>query len=152
SRLAAMDGIIEVLSRQKRWAEALSASFPVLQEYRPRLMQMVFRIAARFQQQKIVDELLANTTPEQQKDLWPILGEAMALTGVARDDIAKFLDEHPQDEVKLAILSGMIDRELDIQRAATLRLKVKDGIQKTHYSILKPEVRDNIDSVATTFF
>ncbi|HEU5081513.1 MAG TPA: hypothetical protein VFT72_20030 [Opitutaceae bacterium] len=150
TRLGALQSILEVLSRQKRWSEALS--FPVLDKDRPLLVASVFRIAARYDQQKIVDELLANTTAKDQALLWPILGEAMALNGTPRTAIAKLLDKHPQDAVKLAVLNGMITREIDIQRAAQLKLTIKDGIQKTHYSVLKLDVRDDVDSVAKTFF
>lgn len=150
SRLGAQVAILEVLSRQKRWSEALA--FPVLEEQKMLKLSTIFRVAARFQQEKLVDEFLANVLPDQKPQLWAIQGEAMALTGVPRDDIAKFLDEHPEDSVKLAILSGMIDREIGIQRAATLKEQVKDGIQKTHYSIMKLDVRDDVDSVAKTFF
>jgi hypothetical protein len=150
TRVATMQSIVEVLARQKRWSEAMI--FPVLDEHRTLRLATVFRVAARFQQKKTIEDLLKIATPAQQEVLWPILGEAMALNGTSREEIARFLDQHPTSSVRLAVLSGMIDREIDIQRAALLHLQQKDGIQKTHYSVLKLEVRDDVDAVAKTFF
>jgi hypothetical protein len=149
-RTAALESILEVLSRQQRWNEALS--FPVLDEHKPLLFTTVFRVAARYKQQKLVDELILNAAPAIKPLYWPILGEALALTGAPREEIAQFLDEHAEPNVRLAVLSGMVDREIAIQHAALLRLDVKKGIQKTHYSVLNPDVRDDIESVAKTFF
>jgi hypothetical protein len=47
----------------------------------------------------------------------------------------------------------MVRREIKIQRYAALRIPIKPiGLQLTHYSILHPEVRDDVDAVAKTFF
>lgn len=150
TRLDAFQSIIEVLSRQQRWNEALS--YPILDEYRPLLFTSVFRVAARYQQHKVVDQLIADATPEVKALYWPILGEAMALRGDNREDIALFLDEHAEPAVRLAVLSGMVDREIGIQRAALLRMKTDNGIPLTHEALLNLQVRDNIESVAKTFF
>ena len=149
ARLAAFARIIEVLARQQRWSEALI--FPILPQYRPLLLSNVFRIAARFNQVKVVNDLLANATPAEQAVLDPIQGEAMAIRGVPRADIAAFLDEHPQEPVRLAVLSGMIQRELKIRRAAALRLPL-NNVTLQGGSIEHPEVRDDVDAVAREFF
>ena len=47
----------------------------------------------------------------------------------------------------------MIERETQIRRRAALRLPVSpDGIDTTHYTLKKLDVRDDVDSVARTFF
>lgn len=148
-RLAAFARIIEVMSRQKRWAEALD--FPILAEHRPLLLGSVFRVAARFNQEKVVQELLENSTPAEKTVLFPLLGESLAIRGVPREEIAALLDEHPEDAVKLAILSGMTQRELKIQRAVALRIPLKNIILQGG-SLEQPDVRDDVDAVAHQFF
>jgi hypothetical protein len=148
-RLAAFARIIEVMSRQQRWAEALD--FPILTEYRPLLLGSVFRVAARFNQEKVVKGLLESATPAEKTVLFPLLGESLAIRGVPREDIAALLDEHPEDAVKLAILSGMTQRELKIQRAAALRIPLKNIILQGG-SLEQPDVRDDADAVARQFF
>jgi len=149
TRLAAFSRIIEVLARQQRWSEALI--FPILDEYRPLLLGTVFRVAARFNQTKVVNDMLNAATPAERTVLYPLLGEAIAVRGVPRTDIAAFLDEHPQDVVKLAVLRGMVQREIKIQRAAALRLPLKDVFLQDG-AIENPTVRDDVDVVAHQFF
>lgn len=149
TRLAAFARIIEVLARQQRWSEALI--FPILSPYRPLLLATVFRVAARFNQTKVVNGLLTNSTPAELAVLYPIHGEELAIRGVPRTDIAALLDEHPQDNVKLAVLSGMIQRELKIERAAALRLPLQ-GVLLQGGAVENPQVRDDVDAVARQFF
>ncbi len=149
TRLAAFARIIEVLARQQRWSEALI--FPILTQYRPLLLATVFRIAARFNQTKVVNNLLTNSTPAEQAVLYPIHGEELAIRGVPRTDIAALLDEHPQDVMKLAVLSGMIQREFKIQRAAALRMPLTSIVLQGG-ALENPEVRDDVDAVARQFF
>lgn len=149
TRLAAFARIIEVLSRRKRWGEALD--FPVLPEHRPLLLASVARIAVRFNQEKVVDDLLDTATPEEQAVLYPLLGNALAVRGVPRDEIAAFLDEHPGDDIKLSVFSGMTERESKIQRAGALRIPLKDVLIQGG-ALEEPEVRDDVDEVARQFF
>lgn len=149
-RIAAMQSIIEVLCRQKRWNEALA--FPVLDEQRVLLRTTVFQVAARYGEKKVMKELQAKAKPAELAGYWPILGEAMALNGLPRSEISTFITAHPEPEVRLAIFSAMATREIGIQRAATLRLQVKDSIPTTHYSLSKLSVRDDVEAVAKTFF
>lgn len=149
-RTAAMESIVEILCRQNRWNEALA--FPVLDRQRILLHATVFRVAARFNEQKVMKELLAKATPAEKAIYWPIQGEALALNGVPRNEIDRFIRDHPEAEVKQAIFSGMVSREIDIQRATTLHLSIKDSIPKTHYSVSKLAVRDDIDAVAQHYF
>ena len=148
-RLAAFSRIIEVLARQQRWSEALI--FPILPQYRALLLSSVFRVAARFDQTKIVHQLLGTSTPAEQAVLYPIQGEELAIRGVPRTEIVAFLDQHPQVAVKLAVLSGMIQRELRIRRAAALRLPLPSVFLQGG-SIENPQVRDDVDAVARQFF
>ncbi len=148
-RLAAFSSIIEVLSRQQRWSEALI--FPILPQYHYLLLTSMFRIAARFNQTKIIAELMADSTPAEKQELYPILGEAMAVRGVPRTTIVKFLNEHPTDAVRLAVLTGMCDRELQIRRAAALRIPLSDVLLQGG-RIEDPKVRDDVEAVAREFF
>ncbi len=150
ARLDALQSILEVLARQKRWSEALA--FPVRDQDRTLRLVTILKVAARYDQKKILDKLLTNAQPNEQAALWAPLGEAMALNGTPRSEIAKFLDKHDGEDVKFAILSAMVHREIGIQRAATLKLEIKDGVQETHDSLMNIDVRDDVDSVAHQFF
>jgi hypothetical protein len=148
-RRQAVVRIIEALSRQKRWNEALK--FPVLDSDRALKHATVFRIAARFEQQDLIKQLLAVTPKENLSQIHGILGEALALRGLPRTEIAALLDQDPSDVVKLAVLSGMIQREVQIQRSAALRLPA-DRIMLIGDALKRPEVRDDVNAVAKTFF
>lgn len=150
-RRAALASILEVLSRQQRWSEALI--FPVLAEDELLRLTTIFRIAAYYDQQDLVEELFTNTREDWIPSLIPIMGEAMVYLGQPREEIAAFLDEHPEPAVRHAIFAAMVEREIRIQRAALLRLDVEqDGVQTTHFSLLQPAVRDDVKTVAATFF
>ena len=149
ARLAAFADIIEVLSRQQRWAEA--QIFPILPEHQHLLQERMFRIAARFHQEKIAHQLLASASPTVQAALFAIQGECLAIRGVPRTEIAAFLEDHPDDAVKLGVLSGMIQRELKIQRAAALRTPTKDIIIQGG-ALEEPTVRDDVDASAARLF
>jgi len=149
-RTAALESIIEVLCRQQRWNEALA--FPVLDEQRLLLHTTVFRVAARYGEKKVMKQLSTKPKPAEAAAFWPILGEAMVFNGVPRKEIASFVADHSEPEVRAAILSAMVSREIDLQRAATLHLAIKDSIPKTHYSLSKLAVRDDIDAAAKSLF
>lgn len=148
-RVDAVLRIIEVLSRQKRWSEALKV--PILPPYDFEKWAAVFRVAARFEQEDLVKELLTNTAKDRLPAIHAILGEALALRGRPRNEIAKLLDQDPADSVKLAVLSGMVQREVQIQRAAQLHIPAKN-IRLTGDTLKRPEVRDDVMAVAKTFF
>ena len=149
ARADAVLAIIEVLSRQQRWSEALK--FPILDPYRLEKFSTVFHVAARFEADNLVKELLANTVKAELPVMHAILGEALALRGRPRTEIAKLLDSDPADSVKLAVLHGMADREVQIRRAAALRILTKN-IRIAGDSLKRPEVRDDVEAVAKTFF
>ncbi len=149
ARVDAVLRIVEVLSRQKRWQEALQ--FPILDPYHLELWSTVFRVAARYEQDDLVKQLLANTKKEDLPVLHAIQGEALALRGRPRTEIAKLLDLDPADSVKLAVLGGMAQREVQIQRSAQLRIPTKN-IRLAGDSLKRPEVRDDVVAVGKTFF
>jgi hypothetical protein len=149
TRRAALGRILEVLSRQQRWAEALR--FPVLNADKALKAAAIFRVAARFEVENIVKQLLAVTPKADLPTTNAILGEALALRGRPRTEITKLLDKSPEDVVRLGVLSGMIEREVTIQRAAALRTPTANIILAGG-ALQRPTVRDDIAAVAKTFF
>jgi len=149
TRRAALGRILEVLSRQQRWAEALK--FPVLDSDKSYKAAAIFRVAARFEVDDMVKKLLAVTPAADLPATQALLGEALALRGRPRTEITKLLDKSPSDVVKLGVLSGMIEREIAIQRAAALRIATKNIILAGGV-LQRPTVRDDIASIAQTFF
>jgi hypothetical protein len=116
-------------------------------------LSAIFRVAARYDQADLVKQLMANAAPGDLPVLHAIQGEALALRGAPRTAVAALLDADPADSVKLAILGGMVERETQIRRRAALRLPVSpDGIDTTHYTLKQLAVRDDVESVARTFF
>lgn len=152
SREAALTAILEVLSRQQRWSEALI--FPVFAEEESLKLRTIFRIAAHFGQDDLVDELLQNAPVEELPALLRLRAEGLVYLGKPREEIAAFLDDHASPELFTAILDAMVEREIRIHRAALLRLDVAaGGIQRTHSSLLNvKEVRDDVTAVAREFF
>ena len=149
TRRAALGRILEVLSRQQRWAEALK--FPVLDSDLAFKAAAIFRVAARFEVDDVVKKLLAVTPKENLSTTRAILGEALALRGRPRTEITKLLDQDSSDIVKLGALSGMIEREIAIQRGAALRTPTKN-IFLAGGALQRPEVRDDVLATARTFF
>lgn len=149
TRRAALGRILEVLSRQQRWNEALK--FPVLDTDKAYKAEAIFRVAARFEVEDIVKKLLAVTPDSELSATHAILGEALALRGRARTEITKLLDEDSAEIVKLGVFSGMIQREIAIQRAAALRIST-GNILLAGGALQRPTVRDDIEAVAKTFF
>ena len=146
---AAYGRILEVLSQQKRWAEALR--FPAKENEQAFKAAAIFRVAARLEANEIVRQLLAATPKENLTATRAILGEALALRGRPRTEITQLLDEDSSDLVKLGVLSGMIEREVAIQRAAALRTPTKN-IFLAGAALQRPDVRDDVLATARTFF
>jgi hypothetical protein len=149
TRRAALGRILEVLSRQQRWNEALK--FPVLDTDKAFKAAAIFRVAARFEVEDIVKQILGTTPKANLPATNAILGEALALRGRTRTEITKLLDKSPEDVVKLGVLNGMIEREIAIQRAAAQRIATKNIILAGG-SLQRPTVRDDIEAVAKIFF
>ena len=138
-----------MLSQQKRWAEALR--FPAKENEQAFKAAAIFRVAARLEANEIVRQLLAATPKENLTATRAILGEALALRGRPRTEITQLLDEDSSDLVKLGVLSGMIEREVAIQRAAALRTPTKN-IFLAGAALQRPDVRDDVLTTARTFF
>ncbi|HEX2100608.1 MAG TPA: hypothetical protein VHF69_08100, partial [Candidatus Synoicihabitans sp.] len=141
-RAAAFHRIQEVLVRQRRYREALG--FPVREGEETNHLVTIFRAAVYDGQDDVVNELLADAPEEALPLLRPLLAEGIVLLGRSRTELAELIDEHDDEKIKLAALTRMVDREILIQRAATLRLDIRDRIQTTHFKILQPETRDDI--------
>jgi len=149
NHFAAYGRILEVLSQQKRWAEALR--FPAKENEQAFKAAAIFRVAARLEANEVVRELLAATPKENLTATRAILGEALALRGRPRAEITRLLDQDSSDIVKLGVLSGMIEREIAIQRAAALRLDPKTIILAGG-PVQRPNVRDDVFATAKIFF
>src|SRR5580698_3574579 len=121
-RNEALSNILEVLARRQRWEEALR--FPVLAAHRPMALHSIFKVAAFYDVKDMIKKMTAQTTPAERKaaEFDPLLAEAMALQGVPRADLYKFVDEHPDAAVRRAALSGVIEREILIHRMETLHV------------------------------
>ncbi len=152
-RLAVLDGILEVEARQSRWGEAEGFQ-PVPAKYHALLLRSIFRVAVRYDEQAEITHLLRATKPADQAaaGFLPLQGEALALLGKPRSDITRFLRAHPDETVKLAVLQGMIEREVQIRRAAALKVAIDKTIATTHYDLRNLTVRDNVEAIAPQFF
>lgn len=151
-REQALASILEVMARRQRWGEVLA--FPVLDEHRPLLLRSVFRVAADYDQKKIVESMLKQTSAADQAAAGfdSIQARAMALLGKPRSDLYRFVEDHPTDAVRLAALSGVVDREISIQRRETLRLPPSESIPEVHFSVQHVVLRDNVAKVAQWLF
>jgi hypothetical protein len=151
-REEALSRILEVMARRQRWGEVMA--FPVLDEHRPLLLRSVFRVAADYDQKKIVESMLKEITPTEQAAAGfdPIQAEAMALLGKPRLELYRFVDDHPADAVRLAALKGVVDRAILIRRKEALRLALGETIPEIHYSVEHLNVRDDVPEIAQRLF
>jgi hypothetical protein len=149
TRRAAYGRILEVLSQQKRWAEALR--FPEREGERAFKAAAIFRVAARLEANDVVKQLLATTPDEDLPATHALLGEALALRGRSRNEILQLIEDSTSEVVKQGVLSGMIQREVAIQRAAALRVPTKN-IVIAGQPLQRPTVRDDIAATAQAFF
>jgi hypothetical protein len=151
-RNEALSNILEVLARRQRWEEALR--FPVLAAHRPLALHSIFKVAAFYGVKDMIKKMSAQASPAERKaaEFDPLLAEAMALQGSPRADLYKFVDEHPDEAVRKAALSGIIEREVLIHRMETLRISFANSIQTIHLVVQHPEVRDDVVSMAPKLF
>ena len=149
TRRAAYGRILEVLSQQKRWAEALR--FPEREGERAFKAAAIFRVAARLEANDVVKQLLATTPDEDLPATHALLGEALALRGRSRNEILQLIEDSTSEVVKQGVLSGMIQREVAIQRAAALRVPTKN-IVIAGQPLQRPSVRDDLAATAQAFF
>ena len=148
-RHEALGRILENLSRQKRFSEALK--FPVLDKDRVFKQETVFTVAARYEQDDIVKQLLTVTPKAELPRMHAILGEALALRGRPRASIEALLKQDPSEVVKLAVLNGMVLRETAIRRAAALKMS-PDKTFLLGDTLKRLEVRDDVMATAKSLF
>jgi hypothetical protein len=148
----ALANILEVLARRQRWGEALR--FPVLQVHRPLLLRSIFRIAAFYGVDDLVKKLTAQSTPAEREAAGfdALLAEANALQGKPSSELTKFVADHPGDAVRIAALTGIVEREVLIQRMERLHVSFKDAIQTVHLVVQHTSKRDDIYAAARQFF
>jgi hypothetical protein len=148
----ALANILEVLSRRQRWEEALR--FPVLAVHRPLALHSIFKVAAFYGVDSIVKRMVALATPAERKAAGfdALLAEGMALQGRPRADLYRFVDAHPDDDVRKAALSGIIEREILIHRMERLHIAFGNTIQTVHLVVLNTPLRDDVVAVAPRLF
>ncbi len=148
----ALATILEVMARRQRWGEVMA--FPVLDEHRPLLLRSIFRVAADYDQKKIVEGMLKAIKPDErrQSDFNPILAEAMALLGKPRSELFQFVADHPDDSVRTAALRAVVNREVLIHRRESLQLPLGNSIGDVHFSVQHLALRDDVAAVAARLF
>jgi hypothetical protein len=148
----ALADILEVLARRQRWEEALR--FPVLAAHRPLALHSIFKVAAFYGVGNMVAKMSAQVTPAERKAAGfdALLAEAMALQGRPRSELYKFVAEHPDEAVRKAALSGIIDREILIHRMERLHISFTNAIQTVHTVVQNTSMRDDVIAVAPNLF
>jgi hypothetical protein len=148
----ALANILEVLARRQRWEEALR--FPVLAAHRPLALHSIFKVAAFYGVDAIVKKMTAQTTPAERKEAGfdPLLAEAMALQGRPRAELYRFVDDHPDEAVRKAALSGIVDREILIHHLERLHIAFANAIQTVHIVVQNTSMRDDVVAVAPRLF
>jgi hypothetical protein len=151
-RDAALEDIVEVLARRQRWGEALR--FPVLTVHRPLLLRSIFRIAALYDQEDILRHMTRITTAAERQlaGFDPITAEAMALGGVPRSEMYRYVADHPAEDVREAALKGVVEREMLIRHAEMTHEKFKDSVTTVHLVARRVTYRDNIADVAARLY
>ncbi len=148
----ALVAILEVMARRQRWGEVMA--FPVLDEHRPLLLQTIFRVAADYDQKKIVDGMLKAIRPDEkyQSDFNPILAESMVLLGRPRSALFQFVADHPEDAVRTAAMRAVVDREILIHRRESLHLPLGSSIGDIHFNVQRLALRDDVPAMAAQLF
>jgi hypothetical protein len=148
----ALASILEVMARRQRWGEALR--FPVLNVHRPLLLRSIFRIAAIYDQSDIVRQMTKDTHLSERTAAGfnPILAEAIALQGKPRAQLYQFLADHPEDDVRIGALKGIVEREVVIHRMEVLHIPFRDSIQTVHLVVQHTALRDDVPAVAARIF
>lgn len=130
-----LEEIILTLCRQVRWGEALA--YPVLDEERAWLWNIVTRQAVTYRNDKLAAELVSNAQDENKRLLLNTQAEALGFRGETAADLDAFLADHPDftAELRQAILRGLVRRQKHIDRFIQANLPLKgvydgvDGVQ-----------------------
>ncbi len=151
-REEALSRILEVLARRQRWGEALR--FPVLQAHRPLLLRSIFRVAAFYDQQDMVQKMISESSPGERAAAGfnQIQAEALALLGKPRTELYRFVADHPESEVRLAALHGVVERAVLLQRMDAHHIPSGRAIQTVHLVVLNLSLRDDVPAVAARLF
>lgn len=148
----ALANILEVLARRQRWEEALR--FPVLAPHRALALHSIFKVAAFYGVDSIVRKMTATASPAERNAAGfdPLLAEAIALQGRPREELYKFVSAHPDDAVRKAALSGIVDREILIHRMERLHVPFANAIQTIHIVVQNTSMRDDVVALAPKLF
>lgn len=148
----ALSDILEVLSRRQRWEEALR--FPVLSAHRALALHSIFKVAAFYRVDGMIKKIIAQTSPAERvaAGFDPLLAEAIALQGRPRTELYQFINDHPDDAVRKAALTGVIEREILIHRMEKLHVSFANAIQTIHIVVQNTSMRDNVVAVAPQLF
>lgn len=133
---ALLEDIILTLCRQTRWGEALG--YPVLDDERGWLWNIVTRQAVIYRNDKLVDELVTNAQDANQRMLLRTQAEGLGFRGETAEDLEKFISEHAElgAELRAAVFSGLVRRQKHIDRARQAGRPLKglydgvDGVQQ----------------------
>lgn len=147
-----LEEIILTLCRQVRWGEALA--FPVLDDERAWLWNIVVRQAVTYRNDKLAAELVTNAQNENKRLLLNTQAEGLGFRGETAEDLEAFLAEHADlaGELRLAILRGLVRRQKHIDRAIQANRPLKglydgvDGVQ------LPPDDADKPYADLTAFY
>lgn len=139
-----LQDIVLTLCRQTRWGEALA--YPVLDEERIWLWNLVTRQAVTYRNDKLADELISNAQNENKVLLLHTQAECLGFRGEAAEDLEKFLADHPAhaDSLRIAVLRGLVRRQKHIDRAIQTKRELKglydgvDGVQLPPENAEKP--------------
>lgn len=130
-----LEEIILTLCRQIRWGEALA--YPVLDDERGWLWNLVTRQAVTYHNDKLADELITNA----QGDTLPLLlhtqAEALGFRGETAEFLEQFLADHTDlaASLRVAVLRGLVRRQKHIDRTVAAGRPLKglydgvDGVQ-----------------------
>lgn len=134
---ALLQSILETLCRQIRWSEALA--FPVLDDERLWLWNVVVRQAAIYHNDKLAAELVGNARNDAApyRLLLATQAEGLAFRGETRESLDAFLQAYPEhaDALRAAMFRGLVRRQKHIDRAVQEKRPLKglydglDGIQ-----------------------
>ncbi len=149
-RVATMMQIIEVLCRQQRWNEA--RAFPVFDQDRLRKFATIAQIAARYDQGKVLDNLLKTATAEEKALVPALRAEGLVLLGKPRDELFALVAANPDTQIREAALRAAVDREIRILRGNAAVKDISKGIPTVHYSVLNPTLRDDVPALAARLF
>ena len=147
-----LEEIILTLCRQIRWGEALA--YPVLDEERAWLWNLVTRQAVTYRNDKLADELISNAQGANQLVLLHTQAEALGYRGETTEDLEKFLEANKDHAASLraAVFRGLVRRSKHIDRklAANQPLKgLYDGVDGVQ---LMPDTASTPWADATGFY